>query len=478
MKKNIQNAGGLQEPSSAESFTCPAKLISADTCVEGEVAFASKSSLLFKHRSGAFPENAQSFTSIEIQLKHNKVQLGQCSFITPPPNAYFDGRLIFTNEVYDIGELFSEEKVVNLNTYFSTLPFILQQKTKVNAKFKDYTSGLNYDLNAYKSFFDRIYLDYCGEEAEIYEKIENIIYQKEGKKFFSFLNEKLAELENLTKNYTPAEHQTHAYYLRRQFWSFITMSKILYRTNTKPRGYPGDSATLNLIYDNEYVGDNIFSRLLHKHPLEAPAAAAVRNRKTFIADQINELHSKLRPSNKTKLEILSIACGPVRELEELLRSPEDFDRYSFTFLDQDNNALLDAKETINRIEQKFSKKVHYIFHMESVRTIMRVAHPENGIGKFDFIYSMGLYDYLADRMAKRLTEHLYQMLKPGGHLTIGNYHINNPSRTYMEYWLDWVLCYRNEEEFLALSKDLENSTCTLEFEPTRSQMFTIIQREK
>jgi SAM-dependent methyltransferase len=76
------------------------------------------------------------------------------------------------------------------------------------------------------------------------------------------------------------------------------------------------------------------------------------------------------------------------------------------------------------------------------------------LGAFDLIYSAGLYDYLSDTTARRLTRQLAGMLKPGGHLLIANMLPGLPAAAYMEAVMDWWLIYRTLAQFAALSSDL------------------------
>jgi len=46
----------------------------------------------------------------------------------------------------------------------------------------------------------------------------------------------------------------------------------------------------------------------------------------------------------------------------------------------------------------------------------------------------------------------------------------------MEYWLDWVLYYRSEEEFLRLVPDKTVRQARVLFEDTRSQMFLHVKK--
>ena len=84
---------------------------------------------------------------------------------------------------------------------------------------------------------------------------------------------------------------------------------------------------------------------------------------------------------------------------------------------------------------------------------------------------MGLFDYLTPPVASAVLGKLYQLLKPDGELVIGNFHVRNPSRYYMEYWLDWVLYYRNEDDFKNLIKKAPSADVTVASDDTGVQMF-------
>jgi extracellular factor (EF) 3-hydroxypalmitic acid methyl ester biosynthesis protein len=89
---------------------------------------------------------------------------------------------------------------------------------------------------------------------------------------------------------------------------------------------------------------------------------------------------------------------------------------------------------------------------------------------------MGLFDYLTFRVAKAVLERLYRLLKPGGELIIGNFHVSNPSKYYMEYWVDWVLFHRTEEEFISMLDDISPAKTSMLYDDTRSQMFLHIKK--
>jgi extracellular factor (EF) 3-hydroxypalmitic acid methyl ester biosynthesis protein len=91
------------------------------------------------------------------------------------------------------------------------------------------------------------------------------------------------------------------------------------------------------------------------------------------------------------------------------------------------------------------KSVHQILKDES--------KPSVNQPRYDLIYCAGLFDYLSDRICKRLMNIFYSMLAPGGLLIGTNVDFSNPSRNGMEYLLEWHLTYRNKEQLKVLIPD-------------------------
>jgi SAM-dependent methyltransferase len=79
---------------------------------------------------------------------------------------------------------------------------------------------------------------------------------------------------------------------------------------------------------------------------------------------------------------------------------------------------------------------------------------QENLSNLDLVYSAGLYDYLPDAIARRLTRRLYSMLKPGGKLFIGNLEESADSTWMMEFVSAWFLEYRTEESMLELASPL------------------------
>ena len=70
--------------------------------------------------------------------------------------------------------------------------------------------------------------------------------------------------------------------------------------------------------------------------------------------------------------------------------------------------------------------------------------------RFDLVYAAGLYDYLAEEIAARLTAMLFRTLTAGGRLLIANFTSALRDAAYMEACMDWRLVYRDEPQMEAL----------------------------
>ena len=292
-----------------------------------------------------------------------------------------------------------------------------------------------------------------------------------------FFHDKVGELEDLVAGFSSEEHQIHGFYFRKQLRDFILCCALMARTNLKPRGYAGDSEMMKMIYVNGYQGDTTFCKLMQKYTVGVPAAQSVRNRRKLILKRLTKFNDSLKLLPEENLRILSVACGPAFELADILKSVADFKKYCFTLLDQDPIALDEARQLVSSIEEQFSQKIQVDYVNLSVRMMFGRKSAARNLDKFHFIYSMGLFDYLTTPVAKAVIDELYQLLIPGGELVIGNFHVSNPSRLFMEYWGDWHLIHRTEEELRELLSSLDPSAVSIIFEETRSQMFLIAKNQ-
>jgi len=440
-----------------------------------EVGYASRISLYVSFQ-GETPPDQTTFNRLRLTLEGIKVELTTCRLHVEYTRIGYSGRLIFLEDVYDCRALLFEHKVVNLKGFFQKLPLVIAQKDAVRPEFKDYVSDTLYDLAVWKRFFNEQDRIFANEPIYVADAAQQALLRTEGQEFFRFFDGTLDKLKALVRNYSKEEHERHGYYLRRHAWEFILASEFLKRTNLKPRGYVGDADMMAMTYENQYLGNYVFNRLMHKHPLETPAAQAVRNRRRMIPRVMRDTRSRFPQMGTGGYRILSVACGPAWELQDLFLSPEDFETFHISLLDQDTHALESARVGIRRIEAARDARIRVRYINESVRTMLRTPDLAGKFGgRYHFIYSMGMFDYLTPPVAKVVLRKIFDLLVPEGTLVVGNYHVRNPTRYYMEYWMDWVLYYRTEQDLLDLAQGL-NGAPRVSFEETGAQMFLTLDK--
>ena len=229
----------------------------------------------------------------------------------------------------------------------------------------------------------------------------------------------------------------------KDFATLIDQSPFMSRCLRKPQGYAGDYQMMNYMYDNQiFDSQTNMGKLLNYYLFSNPASNAVRNRAKIIQGLIQQ-----RAKIHTKLEITSIACGPSREVAgtlALLKDNTHVKNIVWTLVDQDKDALANARTNIpsdKRLKLKFINGGVIDFLKKSI-----------DLGQQDVLYSLGLFDYLEDRVAITLISRLYAFLKPGGLMFIGNFDVSNPTRALMEGLMEWFLIHRTEEEMLNLGK--------------------------
>lgn len=219
---------------------------------------------------------------------------------------------------------------------------------------------------------------------------------------------------------------------------FAHEDPFVHRCWAKPRGYAGDARLLDYIYDPqaamEETGVSARGRASLLFTTDAPGPRAVRNRAWLLASEIDSTCRRLPGAS-----ILSLACGHLREsaASEALR---DRAAGRFLALDQDEESLAVVRRDSGHLGVEAREG--------SVRSVIARGRE---LGKFDFVYAAGLYDYLNDKVAARLLRALFDLTKPGGKVWVANFLKGILDQGYMESFMDWWLIYRNEEEFRRLA---------------------------
>ena len=84
-------------------------------------------------------------------------------------------------------------------------------------------------------------------------------------------------------------------------------------------------------------------------------------------------------------------------------------------------------------------------------SVKSLLSPNLALGRFDLVYAAGLFDYLSQRLAQRLTRVMFDLLHPGGQMLVTNFVPLIPDIGYMESFMDWHLIYRTHDEMVDLA---------------------------
>ncbi|MCC5810766.1 MAG: class I SAM-dependent methyltransferase [Ectothiorhodospiraceae bacterium] len=437
---------------------------------------ASRYSLWLEYQAARPVQCAGLFDAMVLETGAHTVELGQCRVIEDSEAPHGAYRLVPMAAIHDFEKLLGEQRVDVLDYSARNLPLILGYKQNVEPAFRDHVADVSYDLSVYRNLFDRLDGEYASEPEHVAGVVRQGIIGQLGEELTACLDGHVERMGEITAGFSKAQHSHHGFYLRKQLWNELLSAPFVARTNLKPRGYAGDSEMMRMCYRNAYEGDSTFGAILHKYSISSPAAQAVRNRRGLIARLVKEHADRIGATADNRLHLLSVACGPASELGDIFAASEDCDRLHYAFLDQDKQALFEAATKVGTIEKRMQKSLSVKFMRDSVRTLLAARELRERWGSFHFIYSMGLFDYLTRPVAEAVLRKLYALLPVGGELAIGNFHVNNPTRRFMDYWLDWPLYYRTEEEFMSFASGLEGADIWVDYDATGVQMLLRVRK--
>ena len=226
--------------------------------------------------------------------------------------------------------------------------------------------------------------------------------------------------------------------LQREILPYLLLTGTAERFYSKPRGYAGDFFTIELIYENVPRGTGRIGAMLDKCFLESSPSKAVRNRRSLLADEIQLV---IKENQGRATSVTSLACGPAQELFDVFDQLEDTRQLKASCLDIDMQALAFVSE--KRDKHRLQNRIRLI---EANLVYLALGRHKLDLSDQDLIYSTGLIDYFNDELVVKLLNWIYDQLRPGGKVIVGNIHTPNSWKAIMDYLLDWKLIYRNEED--------------------------------
>ena len=246
----------------------------------------------------------------------------------------------------------------------------------------------------------------------------------------------------------------HRTYAKRQLHPQLLCAPFAYRTYQKPLGYAGDYEMVNMILRDPLEGSSLFSKIVNSWFLSQRPAQAHRNRIAYLTKMIVKESRRIACRGGQPARIFNLGCGPAGEVQNFLVLDEICNNTSFVLLDFNDETLQHTKEVLEDLKSKLNRQTKIEVVKKSVHQVLKEEiKPGVCQQRYDLIYCAGVFDYLSDRICKRLMDIFYSMLEPGGLLVATNIDASNPSRYGMEYLLDWHLIHRSSTQLSALVPD-------------------------
>lgn len=270
-------------------------------------------------------------------------------------------------------------------------------------------------------------------------------------------------------------------YAKRQLHSWLLCSPFVERVFHKPLGYAGDYEMVNMLLRDPLEGRSLYAKLINLYFLTQRPAEAHRNRIVYLTERLIEETSRMTQQGGI-IKILSIGCGPAKEVQDFLAQDDQSEMAEFTLLDFDDEVLSYTGALLDRIKEGKGRTTSIQMIKKSVQQLIREMSKTNGEWNgttYDFIYCAGLFDYLSDRICKRLMNIFYSLLTPGGLLVATNVDASNPIRSMMELILEWHLVYRNAKQLESLAPDsMPLGHCRVKSDPTGVNIFIEVRKSE
>jgi len=204
-----------------------------------------------------------------------------------------------------------------------------------------------------------------------------------------------------------------------------------------PRGYPGDFETVEYICSGaNRAPEGTIEHCCEQYALTRGIAQQHRNKVQFQAARIQQTMMEKPRASK----VLLLACGSCPDL----RSIEMLEQIAgeIWINDADSAALNFAQSMLQHVRDRIRVVPG------NALSVARTAK-----SRFDLVMAGGLFDYLDDRAASLLIRMITdRLLAPGGVFFFTNIAEGNPYRPLIEYFGDWFLIERSEDDIRRLCK--------------------------
>ena len=322
----------------------------------------------------------------------------------------------------------------------------------VSADFKLNVADMQNMMIGLKRWLEKIDLGIQAMDTSDKNAVERrVIHEIEGR-MMEELNPQMANFEASTRNVHLIDQPAHKLYVRRQMHPLMLCSPFAYRAYTKPLGYAGDYEVVNMMMRDPYEGDSLFAKVINRVFLSFDPVLAHRNRIDYLYDTIKSEAARVVGEGR-RLKVLNLGCGSAHEIQRFFQHEEISDHCDFTLLDFNRETTDYADSILSDIKIRNGRSGEIKVMQRSVHQLLKQANRgdiDMQWESYDLVYCAGLFDYLSQKVCKKLVELFAKLLRPQGLVIATNVASTNPCIGWMEYVVEWNLVYRSDWEMLDL----------------------------
>ena len=330
-----------------------------------------------------------------------------------------------------------------------------QKIERITPSFKAAVADMQTLLMDLRRWLEQVELGIRSDPSASRDQLEKSVINELQDPILPTVSSWFTRFDEVSDEVEEEERPVHRAFARRLLHPLVLCSPFVYHTYHKPLGYAGDYEMVNMILREPYEGASLFAKIVNVCFLKNPPAEAHRNRITYLTRRLNEETRRVSRMGR-KARIFNLGCGPAREVQDFLKNSDLSDNASFTLLDFNDETIEHASRTLQEIKSTRHRQTEINFIKKSVHQILKEAsRPGSDMaqGGYDVVYCAGLFDYMSDRICKRLMNIFYELLAPGGLLIATNVDAAKPFRHSMEFLLEWHLICRNNQQLAALNPD-------------------------
>jgi extracellular factor (EF) 3-hydroxypalmitic acid methyl ester biosynthesis protein len=236
-----------------------------------------------------------------------------------------------------------------------------------------------------------------------------------------------------TASSIPQELQVpvHRSYIKRQLHPLVLCSPFVLPHLQKPLGYAGDYEMVSMMLRDPYEGSSMFAKVAQPPVPGHRPVVAHRNRIIYLKKRLHEETERMAAAGQSGAHLQSrLRSGPGDP--ELPHSMTDFaTTRTLLLLDFNDETITNTTRELEILRTRHRRRTGLKLEKRSVHQILKDSSRAGAgfeVGELRLVYCAGLFDYLSDRICRRLLEVFYDLLAPGGLLVATNVDSSNPSR--------------------------------------------------